>query len=195
MNETLEFPWVELPVKSTLPALLVSVFSPIFDCAYFQIGDRTVNIEATGNSDPMFSFAGPPMVRRLRQGRQAPWRNSTPDLPVETIEHLNSYGIPYRNQRSIRVKRQTQQCADRTFRDAAGRCNNLNNPTWGQSFQPYVRFLPPDYADGVSVPRIRAARSRNALPSPRQVTVVMHQALNRPHDHITHIVSERPGPL
>jgi Animal haem peroxidase len=100
-------------------------------------------------------------------------------------EETNHYGVPL-----SRKKRQVQQCVDRAFRDQTGRCNNLNNPTWGQSFQPYVRFLPPDYSDGVSVPRIRSSRpSRSMLPSARQVTVTMHTQMNRPHDHVTHIVS------
>ena len=36
------------------------------------------------------------------------------------------------------------------FRTYDGRCNNLEKPLWGASHQPFARFLPPDYADGMT---------------------------------------------
>ena len=31
------------------------------------------------------------------------------------------------------------------FRTPSGQCNNLKQPSWGSSFIPFLRFLPPDY--------------------------------------------------
>jgi hypothetical protein len=38
-----------------------------------------------------------------------------------------------------------------SFRSADGTCNNLEQPQWGSSFMPFLRFLPPDYSDGIQV--------------------------------------------
>jgi hypothetical protein len=40
---------------------------------------------------------------------------------------------------------------DLLFRSADGSCNNMRNPEWGSAFMPFLRFLPPDYSDGVQV--------------------------------------------
>ena len=31
------------------------------------------------------------------------------------------------------------------FRTPSGQCNNIKQPSWGSSFIPFLRFLPPDY--------------------------------------------------
>ena len=43
---------------------------------------------------------------------------------------------------------------DLLYRTADGTCNNLRKTSWGSSFMPFLRFLPPDYSDGVQVFRI-----------------------------------------
>ena len=40
---------------------------------------------------------------------------------------------------------------DLLYRTADGTCNNLKHTSWGSSFMPFLRFLPPDYSDGVQV--------------------------------------------
>lgn len=40
---------------------------------------------------------------------------------------------------------------DLLYRTADGTCNNLKHSSWGSSFMPFLRFLPPDYSDGVQV--------------------------------------------
>lgn len=44
-------------------------------------------------------------------------------------------------------------CEPHKYRALSGHCNNVQNPHWGTAGSRYVRFLPPDYADGVSLPR------------------------------------------
>ena len=41
------------------------------------------------------------------------------------------------------------------YRSYDGRCNNLIHPLWGSSHQPLVRFLEPDYEDGMVITLIK----------------------------------------
>ena len=56
---------------------------------------------------------------------------------------------------------------DPRYRTHSGKCNNGLHPTWGAALEAYVRFLPPEYVDGVSLPRIN-------LPSARDVSLNVH---------------------
>lgn len=47
----------------------------------------------------------------------------------------------------------TYNIVDR-YRTVDGSCNNRLFPYWGKSYICHLRLLPPDYADGVSAPRI-----------------------------------------
>ena len=40
-----------------------------------------------------------------------------------------------------------EQCSgfSAMFRTPDGSCNNFEHPSWGASFMPFLRFLPPDY--------------------------------------------------
>lgn len=38
-------------------------------------------------------------------------------------------------------------CQPRKYRAFSGYCNNVQNPSWGNSNRRFVRFLAPDYAD------------------------------------------------
>ncbi|KAH8032630.1 hypothetical protein HPB51_026083 [Rhipicephalus microplus] len=63
--------------------------------------------------------------------------------------------------------------ASRPFREADGRCNNVEHPEWGAAGACMRRLLPPAYADGVSSPRV-SSRSGRALPSARRVSYTVH---------------------
>ncbi|XP_058020503.1 myeloperoxidase-like [Ahaetulla prasina] len=48
----------------------------------------------------------------------------------------------------------TKQCDEKNpYRTITGECNNLRIPTLGSSNRPYVRWLPQEYEDGISLPR------------------------------------------
>ncbi|GIX94018.1 peroxidasin [Caerostris extrusa] len=53
------------------------------------------------------------------------------------------------------------------YRTLDGSCNNLQHPCWGKAHEPFQRWLPPAYANGVDAPRVRADGA--PLPCPRQV--------------------------
>ncbi|XP_053598578.1 peroxidase-like [Microplitis demolitor] len=50
------------------------------------------------------------------------------------------------------------------YRTYSGRCNNLLHPSWGAALESYTRILPPEYQDGVSLPRLYE-------PSAREVSI------------------------
>nr|XP_050845727.1 peroxidasin-like isoform X1 [Vespula vulgaris] len=66
---------------------------------------------------------------------------------------------------------------DPRYRTHTGRCNNVLHPTWGAALEAYIRLLPPEYQDGVSLPR-------TDLPSAREVSSNVHsggQDLKHPY--------------
>jgi len=79
-----------------------------------------------------------------------------------------------------REGRQEEVCPPFTslFRTADGSCNNPFNPRWGAAFMPFLRFLPPDYGDGIE--SFRRSRSNGPLPNPRLVSTTVHK--NEGHD-------------
>nr|XP_045600702.1 peroxidase-like [Procambarus clarkii] len=63
-------------------------------------------------------------------------------------------------------------CTPSKYRSVDGTCNNLKNPTWGASFTPFRRALPPEYGDGVS--SFRVASDGRELPSARLISTTVH---------------------
>eukprot|EP00095_Tigriopus_kingsejongensis_P001646 snap_masked-scaffold801_size95070-processed-gene-0.1 protein:Tk01646 transcript:snap_masked-scaffold801_size95070-processed-gene-0.1-mRNA-1 annotation:"hypothetical protein DAPPUDRAFT_224067" len=74
----------------------------------------------------------------------------------------------------------TPKCKVERYRTIEGLCNNLNMPHWGAAMHGHHRFLPPDFADGISAPRISV--SGYPLPSARLVSTNTH-AGDEKHDH------------
>ena len=94
------------------------------------------------------------------------------------------------------TRRAVQQCQEtqqfkcdpyNRFRTADGSCNNLYNPTWGKALGCFSRLLPPDYADGLSAPRVSVTGA--PLPNPRILSAVLHRDLNYPATY-THLVMQ-----
>ncbi|XP_064466102.1 uncharacterized protein LOC135377535 [Ornithodoros turicata] len=74
-------------------------------------------------------------------------------------------------------------CQPHKYRAFSGYCNNVQNPTWGNANMRYFRLIPPDYSDGVGLPR--HALDKLPLPSARDVSVAFHLDADEPHAHLT----------
>ncbi|XP_043224190.1 uncharacterized protein LOC122382646 isoform X2 [Amphibalanus amphitrite] len=80
------------------------------------------------------------------------------------------------------------ECDDQTlpcdhtskFRTATGWCNNLNNPGFGKAVRALNRLVRPHYGDGLMSPRDRSVAG-NPLPSPRLISVNIHNDVSAPH--------------
>lgn len=69
-------------------------------------------------------------------------------------------------------------CTKSRYRTITAQCNNLKHPSWGATKTPYSRYLPPDYADGLTLPR--ASQSGEPLPSARLITSIVHRDSDEP---------------
>ncbi|KAL1122797.1 hypothetical protein AAG570_003123 [Ranatra chinensis] len=70
----------------------------------------------------------------------------------------------------------------------SGHCNNVQHPHWGSASMPYIRLLPPDYADSISLPRGTALYPQG-LPSSREVSLAVHSQLDREHSHLVAVAA------
>ena len=133
-------------------------------------GDFVSRDDADDASDALVSSRSSPRRRRL-----PPLTFSAPECPEEEAEG---------------------ECRrpDGPFRTFSGRCNNLSRPHRGRHTSTFLRLLPPQYDDGISVPRGRSAfreslRGRQGffsssplfskefpLPNVRSVSSAIHQA-------------------
>lgn len=69
-------------------------------------------------------------------------------------------------------------CTKSRYRTITAHCNNLKHSSWGAAKTPYSRYLPPDYADGLTLPR--ASKSGEPLPSARLITSIVHRDADEP---------------
>ncbi|XP_073996346.1 uncharacterized protein [Rhodnius prolixus] len=74
-------------------------------------------------------------------------------------------------------------CEAKKYRSFSGHCNNVQTPWWGSTGTAYARYLPSDYADSISLPRGTAIYPEG-LPSPRAVSLAVHNQLDRLHTHL-----------
>ncbi|KAA0192579.1 Heme binding peroxidase-1 [Hyalella azteca] len=99
-----------------------------------------------------------------------------------------SYGLPTADVRGTILGDQCPvevdfPCQPRKYRAFNGYCNNVQNPKWGNANTRYLRFLPADYGDGVSVPRQSA--QGEFLPSSRIVSLTVHGDHSNAHKYMT----------
>ncbi|XP_018048893.1 PREDICTED: uncharacterized protein LOC108687560 isoform X1 [Atta colombica] len=72
------------------------------------------------------------------------------------------------------------ECRPGKYRRFDGLCTNLENPTWGATLSPFARLMSPQFADGLSAPRISI--TGHDLPLSRVVSRTMHPDEGY-HDH------------
>jgi peroxidase len=68
--------------------------------------------------------------------------------------------------------------ATAVFRTIDGKCNNIDNPSFGASVTPFARYLPATYSGDGTLPRV--ARSGMPLPNARLVSSSLHTDTNVP---------------
>ncbi|XP_014241110.1 uncharacterized protein LOC106661888 [Cimex lectularius] len=74
-------------------------------------------------------------------------------------------------------------CQAKKYRSLSGHCNNVQTPSWGSAGSSYARYLSPDYADDISLPR-GTALYPEGLPSARDVSLGVHDQVDRQHSHL-----------
>ena len=74
------------------------------------------------------------------------------------------------------------------YRSYDASCNNLANPLWGSSNSPFQRTLLPVYSDGVFRPKV--AKSGDALPSARLISINIIPDVDAPSELDTHNVMQ-----
>ncbi|XP_043280345.1 peroxidase-like isoform X2 [Venturia canescens] len=87
-------------------------------------------------------------------------------------------------------RRGVPQCppASLRFRTVDGSCNNLRELWWGSAMSTMVRFVPAAYHDGIQ--EIRRSVNGHPLPSPRDVSNIIHEDRNVSLDTITHMLMQ-----
>ncbi|XP_063154833.1 myeloperoxidase [Candoia aspera] len=122
--------------------------------------------ETVSPSDILVSFKQPVGKTRLHV-KAAHYMLVTLDLLKEKLQHAipQKFNITdvlspsqmqtiYKASGCALQERCTQSCDERSpYRTITGECNNLRIPTLGASNRPYVRWLPQEYEDGISLPR------------------------------------------
>ena len=78
-------------------------------------------------------------------------------------------------------------CQPGKYRAYNGYCNNVQNPNWGVANRRYLRYLPPDYGDGISIPR--QDNNNQFLPSARAVSLSVHSDSDLPHPHLMSVTA------
>ncbi|XP_051925102.1 eosinophil peroxidase-like isoform X3 [Hippocampus zosterae] len=90
------------------------------------------------------------IVKRSAERRQRRSINATDLLSEEDLEFIAELTGCSPRQRMPSCKTIPNL---NVFRTISGVCNNEHNPRWGASNIPFVRWLPAEYQDGISVPR------------------------------------------
>ncbi|KAB0798263.1 hypothetical protein PPYR_09256 [Photinus pyralis] len=76
----------------------------------------------------------------------------------------------------------TVQCPPSKYRHPTGACNNVRHAQWGARGAPFLRLLPPNYADGISKPR-------QGLPSSLDVADAMQKQAKGHHESVTALLA------
>ena len=91
------------------------------------------------------------------------------------FHHPNTEDLHAFNFQICKLESPEMKCDPKSpYRSLSGRCNNLENPTFGKHIVPLRRIFPAQYDDGVSRPRIRSKSGRSPLPNVRKVSQSVH---------------------
>ncbi|KJH50716.1 hypothetical protein DICVIV_03157 [Dictyocaulus viviparus] len=71
----------------------------------------------------------------------------------------------------------------------SGWCNNLQRPEFGSAFQPLLHLLPPQYDDGINVPRSTSSNG-TPLPNPRVISNIVHHEADIEHQKYSHMIMQ-----
>ncbi|GFR90502.1 chorion peroxidase [Elysia marginata] len=76
----------------------------------------------------------------------------------------------------------TATCGTEVYRSADGSCNNKDEPSWGAKDSTFQRLLQPVYSETNNVygPVLTSTVDGSALPSPRLISRIIHDPLDRP---------------
>ncbi|KAL0129494.1 hypothetical protein PUN28_001634 [Cardiocondyla obscurior] len=103
-------------------------------------------------------IAATKMILKMRSSHDEP-------SPINT--YFDSGWLP----ESVCKRYLDHTCKAGKYRTIDGSCNRPRE--WGSSMMPFRRVLPPDYADGIELPR--KSRSGRMLPSAREVSLKVHK--------------------
>lgn len=156
---------------------------------------RLVKDGAAANVTDQFSyeeFLSPEQVQHLRKNCY-PTKNlykifTNFFLQMQEIERLSGCTAHRRKDDC------TNMCFHNRYRTIDGKCNNIQNPTWGSSYTGFRRILKPIYENGFSTP-VGWNKNRLYYGFPKPVARLVSTSLISTHnitsdDHITHMVMQ-----
>ncbi|KAL3272932.1 hypothetical protein HHI36_014391 [Cryptolaemus montrouzieri] len=104
-------------------------------------------------------------------------------LSVETALKIEAEVVQNGKQKNKCAPPDPIPCPPGKFRRPTGECNNIRHPRWGSRGTPFLRFIPPMYADGISQPRQSA--TNHALPSVMDVARSIQIMQIQNHESVT----------
>ncbi|CAH1129175.1 unnamed protein product [Ceutorhynchus assimilis] len=81
------------------------------------------------------------------------------------------------------VQEDSVTCPPNKYRTPTGECNNVRHWRWGNRGAPFLRLLPPRYADGISAPK--ESVSDSPLRSPLDISVSLQNIATHAHESVT----------
>lgn len=168
----------------------VDARSPDGTAASFSKANK--NAITIANSSHFYELATNELINTLhgirRRKRQAFDNNLNSFGQDDFINSIQNVDINTFSTGTISPITLEPQCEDLTapcdpkspYRTFTGYCNNLRNPTLGQSLTIFARLLPSAYEDGVSRPRVTASNGQ-PLPNPRTVSSLIHPDISNLH--------------
>ncbi|KAL8198740.1 UNVERIFIED_CONTAM: hypothetical protein K2H54_022402 [Gekko kuhli] len=173
----------------------------LVDASYKQTQEslkERLNTDTLSPAD-LFALSRQPTEKSKEAIRAADYMHVTLELLKEKLKEeiledfkLHDVLTPDHIQTICKASGCTQQetpscdCDEKSpYRTITGECNNLRSTVLGASNRPYVRWLPQEYEDGVSVPRgWTETKQYSGFPLP-SVRAVSNEIVSSPNDRFT----------